>query len=167
MSDTTETDAILGQPEYCVIKHARKLERERDHFKNLVGLATAYVFEDGTRKGIREVVTERDKAQEMLADWENAAAHVEAEHADEVHCGCVPVLRKLLTDSRTLCAQMSQEREHNAMQALMWRNVAEGLAKAVSLANEKDGCCDDHCHLCCDRDDKIDAALKAYEEAKK
>lgn len=37
---------------------------------------------------------------EKLADWENAASHVESPHPDEVHCGCVPVLRKLLVDAR-------------------------------------------------------------------
>jgi hypothetical protein len=43
---------------------------------------------------------ERDEAREALSDWENAALHVEADHPDEKHCGCVPVLRKLLTDAR-------------------------------------------------------------------
>ena len=43
---------------------------------------------------------ERDEARDKLADWENAAAHVEADHPDEVHCGCVPVLRKHLSDAR-------------------------------------------------------------------
>lgn len=48
----------------------------------------------------RTLKQERDEAREALEDWENAAAHVEADHPDEVHCGCVPVLRKLLTDAR-------------------------------------------------------------------
>jgi len=34
-------------------------------------------------------------------------------------------------EARKLLAQYSQEREHNAMQALMWRKVAERLAKIV------------------------------------
>lgn len=123
-TNTPETDAMLGQPEYCVIKHARKLERERDD------------------------------AREKLSEWENAAAHVEAEHADEVHCGCVPVLRKLLTDSRKLCTQMSQEREHNAMQALMWRSVAETFHRIITGMNFGDSF------------KPINEALKAYEEAK-
>ena len=37
--------------------------------------------------------------KEKLSDWENAALHVEADHHNEVHCGCVPILRKLLTDA--------------------------------------------------------------------
>lgn len=36
-----------------------------------------------------------------------------------------------LRESRKLCAQMSQEREHNGCQALMWRAVADGLAKTM------------------------------------
>ena len=38
--------------------------------------------------------------QAALDDWDNAVKHVEADHAGEVHCGCVPVLRKLLTEAR-------------------------------------------------------------------
>jgi uncharacterized coiled-coil DUF342 family protein len=51
-------------------------------------------------KVIKRLEGERDEAIEKLADWENAAAHVESDHPDEVHCGCVPVLRKLLNDAR-------------------------------------------------------------------
>jgi hypothetical protein len=43
---------------------------------------------------------ELDEVREKLADWENSAAHVEADHPDEVHCSCVPILRKLLCDAR-------------------------------------------------------------------
>ena len=57
---------------------------------------------------------ERDEAMEALADWENAAAHVEADHPDEKHCGCVSVLRKLLDDARS-------ERDEA-------RKIASGLA---------------------------------------
>jgi hypothetical protein len=48
----------------------------------------------------RRIERERDEARQELSDWENAALHVEADHPDEKHCGCVPVLRKLLTDAR-------------------------------------------------------------------
>lgn len=48
----------------------------------------------------RQLERERDEAREALSDWENAALHVEANHPDENHCGCVPVLRKLLTEAR-------------------------------------------------------------------
>ena len=46
------------------------------------------------------ILRERDEAREALSDWENAALHVEAEHPDEKHCGCVPILRKLLNKAR-------------------------------------------------------------------
>ena len=46
------------------------------------------------------VERERNEAREALADWENAADHVEANHPDEVHCGCVPVLRHLYAPER-------------------------------------------------------------------
>jgi hypothetical protein len=45
---------------------------------------------DAMRRGADEI--ERLKA--IVDDWENAAKHVESDHPDEVHCGCVPVLRK-------------------------------------------------------------------------
>lgn len=126
-TDTPETDSMMSycfgtDDEFVRKDFARNLERERDHFKNLVGLATAYVFEDGKQKGIREVVTERD-------------------------------------ESRALCAQMSQEREHNAMQALMWRSVAEGLAGHVIRELHYRGC------DCCSCQNGREA-LKAFEEAK-
>jgi FtsZ-binding cell division protein ZapB len=46
------------------------------------------------------LTAERGEARRELEEWRNSAAHVEADHPDEVHCGCVPVLRKLLTDAR-------------------------------------------------------------------
>ena len=48
----------------------------------------------------RKLERERDEAREALSDWENAALHVEADHPNEKHCGCVPVLRKLLNEAR-------------------------------------------------------------------
>ena len=44
--------------------------------------------------------SQRDEARAALEEWENAAKHVEADHPDEQHCGCVPVLRKLLDEAR-------------------------------------------------------------------
>jgi hypothetical protein len=48
----------------------------------------------------KTLTAERDEARRELEEWRNSSAHVEADHPDEVHCGCVPVLRKLLTDAR-------------------------------------------------------------------
>jgi len=55
--------------------------------------------------------------REELDDWKNSAKFVEEPPHDEVHCGCVPVLRKLLKDARA-------ERDQ-------WREAAEGLAQVV------------------------------------
>ena len=41
---------------------------------------------------------DRDWARGQLEDWENAAKHVEANHPDEMHCGCVPVLRRRIME---------------------------------------------------------------------
>lgn len=68
----------------------------------------------------RKLEAERDEAREALEDWENAAAHVEADHTDERHCGCVPVLRKLLTDARRELAGWDNK----------WRCAVEMAARA-------------------------------------
>jgi hypothetical protein len=68
---------------------------------------------------------ERDEAREALSEWEDAAKHVEANHPDEVHCGCVPVLRKLLTDAQ-------KENEEQA------RLLGKGGEREARLATERD-----------------------------
>ena len=68
---------------------------------------------------------ERDEAREALSEWEDAAKHVEANHPDEVHCGCVPVLRKLLTDAR-------KENEEQA------RLLGKGSEREARLITERD-----------------------------
>ena len=68
---------------------------------------------------------ERDEAREALSEWENAAKHVEANHPDEVHCGCVPVLRKLLTDAQ-------KENEEQA------RLLGKGSEREARLVTERD-----------------------------
>lgn len=49
---------------------------------------------------MRRLERERDEARAELDDWRNAAAHVESNHSDEVHCTCVLILQKLLVDAR-------------------------------------------------------------------
>jgi hypothetical protein len=68
---------------------------------------------------------ERDEAREALSEWEDAAKHVEANHPDEVHCGCVPVLRKLLTDAQ-------KENEEQA------RLLGKGGEREARLTTERD-----------------------------
>jgi hypothetical protein len=88
-SDTPETDkatiASGGDWSPVLRETCRRLERERDEWSAMCG----------------RYKQERDEAREALSDWENAELHVEADHPDEKHCGCVSVLRKLLTDARS------------------------------------------------------------------
>lgn len=83
MSDTPETDAFYSEL-YTKCVSSGMIEVES-------GLE---------RKFCRKLERERDALKEKLNDWENAAKHVEENHPDERHCGCVPVLRKLLNDSK-------------------------------------------------------------------
>lgn len=65
------------------------------------------ITEDTMRRGgetIAHLRAELGNAREALDEWDNAAKHVETNHPDEVHCGCVPVLLKLLADARKECA---------------------------------------------------------------
>jgi cytochrome c1 len=76
-----------------------------------------------TEKGLREKAErERDEARAALSEWEDAAMHVDSDHPDEKHCGCVPILRKQLKDARLSikhaleaecmdCASHKQERD--------------------------------------------------------
>ena len=53
------------------------------------------------RRRVAEMLKrERDEAREELEDWRNAAKGAENPHPDEVHCTCVPLLRKLLQDAK-------------------------------------------------------------------
>lgn len=115
MSDTPETDANCwkdGMNEWVASNLSRKLERERDQWKSkFVQANKDYGFElrdpcgtiwDHAKKLQQEcdnLQDQRDEAWETVAEWENAAEHVKADHPDEAHCGCVKVLRKLLTDA--------------------------------------------------------------------
>jgi hypothetical protein len=75
------------------------MESERDTYKRAV---------ENARK-------ERDDARDELDEWHDAAKHVDSDHPDEVHCGCVPVLRKQLKDARAesarLQAQLTESRQ--------------------------------------------------------
>lgn len=95
MNKTPETDAAWKEGNAIREWTCRKLERERDEARE----AIRALAEHGESE-IQRITNERDEALEKLSDWENTAAHVEADHPDEKHCGCVHVLRKLLTDAR-------------------------------------------------------------------
>ena len=90
------------------------------------------------RNFTRQLERERDEAREKLADWENSAAHVEADYPDEKHCACVPVLRKLLADARK---ERDEVREQNAKLRDIAERVVDDLrwfyeGKSDSLVNE-------------------------------
>jgi hypothetical protein len=88
----------------ALFDEAEKIRIERDEARE----ALEHIIEYGTeeinaaielRQRLATTLVQRDEAREALADWENAAEHVKAAHPDEVHCGCVAVLRKLLSDA--------------------------------------------------------------------
>jgi hypothetical protein len=85
-ASTPETDARAKS-----IDQSNFEDSWKDEFEEFAWVPTDFA---------RKLECERDEAREALSDWENAALHVEADHPDEKHCGCVPVLRKLLTDAR-------------------------------------------------------------------
>lgn len=54
---------------------------------------------------------EISRLREELERWRNAQAHVEADHPDERHCGCVAILRKQLTDAAGEIELLRRERD--------------------------------------------------------
>jgi capsule polysaccharide export protein KpsE/RkpR len=63
-----------------------------------------------------------EELEAELAEWRDAAKHVDSDHPGEVHCGCVAILRKQLADARLSlkhameaecleCALRAQEKE--------------------------------------------------------
>ena len=56
---------------------------------------------DRIEADLKSAKAENARLREELEDWHNAAKHVEADHPDEAHCGCVPILRKQNTELRT------------------------------------------------------------------
>jgi hypothetical protein len=132
MSDTPETDANCwreGTSEWAAANFARKLERERDEARDLSAA----------------LQLKCNMMQAALDDWDNAVKHVEADHAGEVHCGCVPVLRKLLTEARDTVfrlrkqraiarnfgEQMEQERDH-------WKSESLEQAKLLAMSADRE-----------------------------
>jgi hypothetical protein len=134
-SNTYPADVFCGTKTPVVhADFARRLERERNHWRD-EALEQARLLGKGGEREAR-LIAERDKAQAELAEWHDAAKHVDSDHPDEVHCGCVPILRKQLADVRLSlkhameaecaeCATFKAERDQ-------WRAVAQGLADAVA-----------------------------------
>lgn len=129
MSDTPRTNEFL-RADCMDIEHlaefTKELERENAELKvRLAGmeeqLAASQMLYDMASKErdrlVKDWKTEASRCQDAilqrdtlaaenarlkdeLDDWHNAAKHVEAEHPDEVHCGCVAILRKKYNDLR-------------------------------------------------------------------
>ena len=129
--ETDDLDRELHNPRVLqdryseMMEHAQNMERERDEARNKMADALQEV--DLRNLDFERMKRERDEAREALKDWENAAAHVEADHPDEVHCGCVPVLRKLLTDAQQ---ELADEREAIVGWDNKWRCAVEMAARA-------------------------------------
>lgn len=115
----------------------------------------------------RRLECERDEAREALADWENAADHVEANHPDEVHCSCVPVLRKLLADARkerdeaiadrdiARLSALESDRAHDRMVAELekvYKERDDALSQIVQAECRAERFCQerDEAWACCD-----------------
>ena len=94
MSDQWETFCDVGY--YHMWRLRRKTERGWNDGFHINTRDEA----EGLCELLNKLEREVDEVREKLADWENSAAHVEADHPDEVHCSCVPILRKLLCDAR-------------------------------------------------------------------
>ena len=95
ISDNKDSSKTLAE---CIEEKARIVKAV--YFDSSEELRKDRTERDFCMSEIERLRKERNVALEKLADWENAAKHVEADHPDEVHCGCVPVLRKLLNETR-------------------------------------------------------------------
>jgi hypothetical protein len=125
MSDTPETDEASfdydAQCDYWVdAEFARKLERSMNKKQQIAEKYEALLF---------STLAERHELREKLNDWENAAKHVEEDHPDERHCGCVPVLRKLLNDVR-------KEKDTLKSKNAKLYNIAKTAISYLSQADE-------------------------------
>jgi hypothetical protein len=98
----------------------------RRELEELLGVESSSPCDEQFFTGIealRQLISERDEAREALAEWENAAEHVKADHPDEAHCGCVKVLRKLLTDA--LCERDEARTALREIEAANWCTLGE------------------------------------------
>ena len=129
MSNTPETDAQLttftsisklkkhfvNRTGTVSADFARKLERERDEAWAESEEQARLLGMSGERE--TRLIAERYEARAELAEWHDAAKHVDADHPDEKHCGCVAILRKQLTDARAVLAVAQKESADQAADA--------------------------------------------------
>jgi hypothetical protein len=106
----------------------------RREFEELLGVDHKDASDEQFQKGLdslKDIIRERDEARDKLADWENAATHIEADHPDEVHCGCVPVLKKLLSDAR--CERDDLSEILTIIHRWIERNHPDGFIDSLSF----------------------------------
>jgi hypothetical protein len=95
-------DYDRDQLSYALANALRERDEARRHLKEIEEYGTEEINAAvEIRQKLATALLERDEVKEKLSDWENSALQVEADHPDEVHCGCVSVLRKLLNDARS------------------------------------------------------------------
>jgi hypothetical protein len=82
----------------------------------------------------RDLERENAALKAELADWNNAAKHVESCHTDEIHCGCVPVLRKENTELRAeLANESSKWRDFHEVNVRELRSDLSATLKALAV----------------------------------
>jgi hypothetical protein len=114
-----------------IIKRSVEVEKERNEARKKCASwvrewRELRVFCRQLDEDANDRLQERDEARKALADWENAAAHVEADHPDEKHCGCVSVLRKLLADARS-------DRDEAREEIRDWKRLYDAAERGVDL----------------------------------
>jgi hypothetical protein len=131
MSDQWETFCDVGY--YHMWRLRLKTERGWNDGFHINTKAEA----EGLCELLNKLEREVDEVREKLADWENSAAHVEADHPDEVHCSCVPILRKLLCDARLERDEAVNNYETAALREHRMQEQRDRLAEALrGIKNE-------------------------------
>jgi hypothetical protein len=128
MSDTPQTDNLARGNHVVPTEFAQELERER----NAARLSLKHALE--------AECMDCAALKAELEEWHDAAKHVDSDHPGEVHCGCVPVLRKQLTDARGEVARLAHWKAAQMQVEANWdaQSVADelGLPIGVSIRPE-------------------------------
>jgi hypothetical protein len=122
-----------------VLEARRERDEARRHLKEIEEYGTEEINAAvEIRQKLATALLERDEVKEKLSDWENSALQVEADHPDEVHCGCVSVLRKLLNDARSE-RDAAHKIAERAIDDLAWFNYSNAQRLRAELEQLKEG----------------------------